>query len=285
MTFSKHFIVILVALLALLFERSHSQFHGDKQDHDTHHSNHGRLLNSTVSTAKKSQKICGFTAPTKKQMSKINKALSTLGDINTNDIISITVYFHVITDGVNGKLTYSDLLNQLDVLNQRYAPAGFYFIFGAYDIVNNPFWFNNPGYDDNAASDMKHVLRRGDSSTLNVYFVKMTGPIGYAYLPDIVDYDLSLDGVVIEYTTIPGGSFPKYDLGITLVHEVGHWLGLLHTFGDNDGTCDPSSKTGGDFISDTPAEAYSGIDGPDGGDCPIGRDTCPTLKGIDVSNS
>ncbi len=64
---------------------------------------------------------------------------------------------------------------------------------------------------------------------------------------------------------------------MTLAHETGHWLGLFRTFQGND--CSGS----GDFVSDTPAEAYSGIDGPDGGPCTIGRDTCLSLPGLDVS--
>jgi hypothetical protein len=67
-----------------------------------------------------------------------------------------------------------------------------------------------------------------------------------------------------------------YNLGMSLVHEAGHWLGLLHTF---EGGCD-AGGSGGDGVADTPAEA-----GPAFG-CPKrSRNSCPRLPGNDLSSN
>ena len=71
----------------------------------------------------------------------------------------------------------------------------------------------------------------------------------------------------LRKTSVVGIAAGKCGLGDTLVHEVGHWLMLHHTF--NSG-CSAS----GDFVADTPKEATPAFN------CPEGRDTC-AAEGLD----
>src|SRR4029079_588062 len=113
---------------------------------------------------------------------------------------------------------------------------------------------------------MKNQLRKGGSRTLNVYTTALTGGLlGWGTFPASYKSAPKSHGVVVDYGSLPGESMPHYDLGYTLVHEVGHWSGLFHTFQGSPNGC----TAPGDLVADTPPE----FDAAAG--CPVGRDTCP----------
>jgi hypothetical protein len=54
--------------------------------------------------------------------------------------------------------------------------------------------------------------------------------LGYATFASNYNDNPADARVVIMTKTNPGGNIPKYDQGEALTHEVGHWMGVYHTF-------------------------------------------------------
>lgn len=196
-------------------------------------------------------------------------SMSIASDVSAAATITIQTYFHVVARSTSlsgGYLSQSTLNTQLSVMNSNYAPYGIQFALAGTDYTVNTNWAS----DGNELA-MKKALRKGNYAALNVYFMySIGGNLGYCYFPTSVTTgsdDFYYDGCSILYTTAPGGSATNYNQGKTVTHEVGHWFGLLHTF---QGGC-----TGGDSVADTPAQASASSG------CPVGRDSCPTIAGLD----
>ncbi len=178
--------------------------------------------------------------------------------------VSIPVAFHVITDGGSGDVSDAQIDSQISVLNDALASSGFSFSLDSVDRTDNTSWYNGCGSD--AMSD---ALAVDTSTTLNIYTCDPV-VLGYAYLPGAPD-GYTRDGVYLLHSTLPGGSAAPYNEGDTATHEVGHYLGLYHTFR---GGCSE-----GDEVADTPAEASAATG------CPTGRDSCAELDGLDPINN
>lgn len=141
---------------------------------------------------------------------------------------------------------------------------------------------------------MKSVLRKGNYSTLNVYFHTdlqdsaqgasraMSSPgdrvLGFCTLPDPSISGASpraayiKDGCNVLAHTMTGGPLAHYNEGGTAIHEIGHWNGLLHIFEGE--SCSPDND--GDFLEDTPQQSM-----PTEG-CPPEKNSCPDRPGVDA---
>lgn len=96
---------------------------------------------------------------------------------------SIPVYWHVITDGTNGKLTSSQISSSISALNSGYSGTGISFYLAGSETTTNSNWFNNVNQGTSAEAAMKNSLRKGGANALNVYSVQFTGGLlGYVFI-------------------------------------------------------------------------------------------------------
>ncbi|HEX8746502.1 MAG TPA: zinc metalloprotease [Pyrinomonadaceae bacterium] len=186
--------------------------------------------------------------------------------------VTIPIFFHIVNKGegiANGDIPLTMVQAQVRVLNQSFsgitggADTPFRFVLAGIDRTTNVEWFN-AGPGSKTEREMKSALHTGDAKVLNFYTNNAGGVLlGWATFPSDYARDPLMDGVVCLYSSLPGGSEVPYNEGDTGTHEIGHWLGLYHTF---QGAC---SDNAGDYVDDTPAERSPAFR------CPGGRDSCP----------
>lgn len=172
--------------------------------------------------------------------------------------IKVKTYVHVITatDGT-GAISNQRIARQLEVINNGFAGrtsgpgvgGKFKFVLKGKDVTANDAWYNwglNPdGSETNDAIAAKTALHQGTKRDLNIYIAGLSdGLLGYATFPG---GPVVRDGLVILNESMPGGGAAPYNKGDTATHEIGHWMGLFHTF---QGSC--SKKN--DRVKDTPAQ-------------------------------
>jgi hypothetical protein len=203
-----------------------------------------------------------------------NQSNAVSRDTLRDEVISIPVVFHVLYNNAIQNISDAQILSQLQILNDDFRRANA-------DAVNTPAVFQRFAADTKikfciAKSDelgrptngiirksthrtvfsiddaMKFNATGGDNAWdctryLNIWVCNLgASNLGYATQPgDPID----VDGVVIQYNALGkiGNLQPNFNKGRTATHEVAHWLGLKHLWGDND--------CGDDHIFDTPQQS------------------------------
>jgi hypothetical protein len=200
--------------------------------------------------------------------------------IYPNGSVTINVYFHVVSrsDGT-GNIPDTWLINQIVAMNEHYSgldtPAyrgaaanmSFRFVMaGVTRTVNDSWYAAGPG--SAAQTAMKNALHQGTADDLNFYTNSGGGYLGWATFPNEYTGAPLQDGVVCYWASLPGSNYAPYNEGDTGTHEVGHWLGLYHTF---QGGCTSPN----DGVADTPSERspFFGCPGNKAPDTCKGRNT------------
>ncbi|GJM18194.1 MAG: hypothetical protein DHS20C14_04070 [Phycisphaeraceae bacterium] len=203
------------------------------------------------------------------------------------DLYRIPVVVHVIqrTNGT-GFLSESRVQSQIDILNEDFLAISGTLGAGGTDsqiefylatedpsgsptngitYSSNNTWFNDGGsYWNSLAWDPDRYL--------NIYTNDASGNLGYVpFLPQTSPSSVggSSDRVVVLYSSF-GRNAPltPFHLGRTTTHEVGHYLGLDHTFASGGCPSAGGCSNNGDLICDTNPESS-----PTFG-CPSSRSSC-----------
>lgn len=203
----------------------------------------------------------------------------------------VPVVVHVIhngqAEGVGSNISDAQILSQINILNKDYqrlnsdavnTPSSFLPVAGSMDIQfvlakSDPDGLPTTGIvrvngGKAAWSVSEDVQLKAKSfwpseNYINIWVTDLgNNYLGYAQFPfstldGLTEFQseaiASTDGLVIDYTVFGLTSDPKYNLGRTTTHEMGHFFGLRHIWGDE------SSCAGTDYVSDTPNQGDASL--------------------------
>jgi hypothetical protein len=138
------------------------------------------------------------------------------------------LYIHVIKTMSGDGATQQMVDDQMIVLNNSFWWPYFHFNVVVTTETVSDDWFPMK-YKKAGETAMKTALRVGGPESLKIFSVRPRG-LGWATFPRDYNGKPEVDGVIIHDQSLPGGFASPYNLGDTLAHEVGHWMGLQHTF-------------------------------------------------------
>jgi hypothetical protein len=196
----------------------------------------------------------------------LRAAAATQGDITAKSILSVPLHLHILQDSSGSNPVSTDIINaSVSRLNSGFSRAGFTFQVQSVETVVNDAWARISKSNRDVIDEISATLNVGARNAANVYIGLFEGLCGLASLPYSED---PYEALFLDYRCIPGGSqSDSYD---TIIHEMGHFMGLLHTFAPEPNGC----RGKGDYVSDTPFQKVPHFQ------CRR-YDTCPKKPGLD----
>ncbi|HYF30625.1 MAG TPA: M43 family zinc metalloprotease [Chitinophagaceae bacterium] len=188
---------------------------------------------------------------------------------HTAAIVTLPVVVHVIHNNGPENISDAQVQTAIQHLNEAFANTGYYnpadgvntqiqFCLARRDPNGNatnginrvvsPLTVMNGWQDYDVDLAVKDLSRWNPLCYVNIWVVgDITGGVaGYAYLPSA--HGSNVDGIVLEARYF-GTSYAN---DIVVIHEMGHYLGLYHTF--QGGCSNNDCLTDGDRICDTPPD-------------------------------
>ena len=185
----------------------------------------------------------------------------------------IPIVFHILHENGSENISDQQVKNQVEILNLDFnklnadtmdvqsefkniiANCNFEFRLATKDPKGNCTNGINHYYTHltNNASDNSKINQWNRAKYLNIWVVKTigkSGVAGYAYFPNsAVGPFFKGDGVIILHNYIGSIGTSNAYRSRALTHEIGHYLGLAHVWGNSN---DPEVSCGDDGITDTP---------------------------------
>ena len=199
------------------------------------------------------------------------------------DAVTVPVAVHVLRSGLTadqGDVPDAWVEAQIDTLNSAFAGFGVRFALALVERVDDAEWYEDLQLGSRDETRMKEALALDPRRVLNLYTASLAlDYLGWATLPELYAEDNLYQGVVLLDQSLPGGAEAPYNLGHTGTHEVGHWLGLYHTFANG---CTSAS----DGVEDTPQQlrSTSGCPAPPPDSCPADPGLDPVHNYMDYSD-
>ena len=200
---------------------------------------------------------CG---PYRMDTAAANKARKFMYSINQRPMAVnylVRVYFHIVTndDGTNAPITTEQIATEYATLLASYAPDNICFLNAGTDYVRNTFLntlFNADNDPEGTFFSPYQV-----PNCINVFYTQKINGNNNACNPLCGYGGIALGGIPGTFFLVGKNNIGS---GSSISHEMGHSLGLLHTFETARGfeKIDGSnSTTAGDLVADTPADPYA----------------------------